>query len=45
MEDEIEYLVDDTPVDISHYSDEEIERRFKELFGDAEDKKQSKSEE
>ena len=29
-----DYLVDDTPVDISRYSDEEIERIVKERFGE-----------
>lgn len=34
MEKKIEYLVDDTPVDISKYTDEEIERIYQERFGD-----------
>lgn len=29
-----EYLVDDTPVDISRYSDEEAEKIVKERFGE-----------
>lgn len=29
-----EYLVDDTSVDISHYTDEEIERILKERYGE-----------
>ena len=29
-----EYLVDDTPVDISRYTDAEIEEMFQERFGE-----------
>lgn len=31
---QVEYLVDDNPVDISHLSDEEAERIYQERFGD-----------
>lgn len=33
-EENIEYLVDDNPVDISHLTDEEAEKIFQERFGE-----------
>lgn len=45
MKETTEYLVDDEPVDISRYSDEEIEKIFKERFGEYEGEKETKIEE
>lgn len=45
MKQKVEYLVDDTPVDLSKYTDEEIEKIFQERFGEYINEKENGEEE